>query len=1199
MAKLDSLELIGFKSFSDKTQLRFNSEVTAIVGPNGCGKSNIADAINWVVGEQSVKSLRADKMEDVIFNGTARRKAMGMAEVTLRLRDLEQTKVNKDGEEETVFTETAAITRRVYRNGEGEYFINDKHCRLKDIYDLLEGTGLGHSSYALIEQGRIDRILSAKPQERRALIEDAAKVAVFKNRKKAALIKLEAAQQNLSRVNDLLVELERQLKSLQRQAAGARRYARLREEYRQMVQCRILLESTQIQERLQQIHQQHGEQEKEDRQVRQLVGELGEERDGLTQNLEAREEQLRDARDQLARMEQQRQRTEQQIHYQTRQAQESGQRVSQLRRQSESSEAKAVEQTVLRENLIQGRSHKQSRLEDRRREESRLKTEIESLQRDSEKLQVQIQQVRQAAMSHTDHITHLRNGLVDCQKLRSISEGKLERLHQEGIRLTEQKAITHGNLAAQRHKLQDIQSRWEGLREQSFRLEEEISHNQQKLAEAEQEVAGISDRFSQLRHRLSSLEEIEQRRAHYSEGTQKFLSSAPSGHIHYSGLLADMVDSKAEYEYVVEQHLNEQLQYVVVNTIDDGVQAVGHARQIKAGKCTFLSLHGANGQAKQGLQGNGNGHLSERGAVGWLREQLEMKPELETALRRILPDFFSTLLVRDLDAAKDISGDHTDYSFLTLDGDFLSPRGLLSSVGEKQGSMGPLSLRRQKRDVEKQIDTVGKQLEDASQDLAEKRDQSTQLRERLRNTQQESHQAELERARLEHMVETLEKDRQRIEQAEQAGKTEKEHLLSEQAEQAERIAVLEGEIAHLEGSSQSSAENLSELQSRLSALQEKKEEASSQMADIRTEIAQLLEQVGNTERELQRLQREEEDLRQQAQRFLAEADKVETAASALLASNEELTAMSVRLQEEKAVLEEDLEARELVQRQQKARWTEVEKEIQELQARHEEIRDRLAQSGTDLARSETELESLRRFCLDEFQSPLESVVETADLTDMPTALEEVQMQCTELRQKIDKFGPVNMRALEEFKEIEDRKNFQDVQRKDIEESIVTTRKTIEEIDLYSTQQFKEAFDQINRNFTGVYQILFNGGHAEMRLLDEGDPSESGIEIIASPPGKRLQSMMLLSGGEKALTALALLMGIFQFRPAPFCLLDEVDAPLDEANVQRFAAMLTQMSSTTQFVMITHNKRTIEAAQFLYGVTMREPGISSIASVRFN
>ena len=1202
MAKLDSLELIGFKSFPEKTVLHFNSALTAVVGPNGCGKSNIADAINWVVGEQSVKSLRADRMEDVIFNGTAKRKPLGMVEVTLRLRDFERTKVNKQGEVETQCTEQAAITRRMYRTGESEYFIDDKHCRLKDIYELLEGTGLGHTSYALIEQGRIDRILSAKPQERRTLIEEAAKVAVFKTRKKAALIRLEAARLNLSRVTDLLIELDRQLRSLQRQAAGARRYSRLREEYRQMLQYRTLLESQQIEEKLGEFQGKYAGLEEEDQQIRRSLLELGEERGDLSEDLENREERLREIRDHLARIEQQRQRTEQQIHYQTKQTQEATQRTVQLRQQAEAAHHKASQQRERSTLLGRDLSEKCLLLEGRRKEETQWKDSAEQLQKQTDLLLWQVQEAKKAAAAHSEHVSRLRNELVDCQKQRSMLEGKLERLHQEGMRIAEQKVIAGEDLAGRYKELEEVHLGWAALGQQGQDQEEEMAALREKLSNVEQETAGLSDRYSQLKHRLSSLEEIEQRHAHYSEGTQKFLSSTPTGSVRYSGLLADMVDSKVEYEYVVEQYLNEQLQYVVVDNMEDGVQAVGHARQIKAGKCTFLSLRGANGGDRHAQPGNGNGHLRDRGAVGWLRDQLEMKPELETALRRILPDFFCTLLVKDLDTAKVISADHPDYSFLTLDGDFLSPRGLLSSVGDREGSMGPLSLRRRKREVEKQCAATNRQWEEADRVLTALRFRAEELSGQLKGIQKETHQAELEKARLTHMVETLEREKHRLEQTENAARVEKENLLIEQADQGKRIAALEAEIAQREGSSQNSTESLAGLQAQLVALQERKEEAMLRIADARTEAAQLQERTEGVGRELARLQQEEEELGKQAQRFLEEAQRLESGSTGLLASNENLTGMLSQFSEEQASLEEELQAQNSIQQQTKSRWNDLEKRSQELRSRHEGLRDLLAQTGSERARSEAELESLDRFCLEEFRIPLAALkadYAAGDASEMPASMEGIQAQCADLRQRIDKFGPVNMRALEEFQEIEERKTFQEAQKNDIEISIENTRKTIDEIERYSTQQFKSAFEQINRNFAEVYQILFSGGHAEMRMLDEEDPTESGIEINASPPGKRLQSMMLLSGGEKALTALALLMAIFRFRPAPFCLLDEVDAPLDEANIRRFVAMLEQMTATTQFVLVTHNKRTIEAAQYLYGVTMQEPGVSRIVSVRFN
>lgn len=1199
MPKLEVLELFGFKSFADKTEVRFDAGVTAIVGPNGCGKSNIADAINWVVGEQSAKSLRADKMEDVIFNGTSKRKALGFTEVTLQLNSFERVLPATNGEPEVRQIEPVAITRRMYRSGESEYYITGKRCRLKDIYELFEGTGLGHNSYALIEQGRIDQILSAKPQERRALIEEAARVSVFKGRKKAAEIKLELAQQNLVRVNDIILEVRRQADALKRQAAKARRYGRLREELRHLHRTRIYLDFSQFSGKLSQLNAQLEQLHEQDRDLLQQNRDYDARRVQLAASLQDLESRIQVLREDLSKIDVDAERADQQIHFQGQQIQESRRRSVEAGERAATVMEKMLSLEDRQLERIGQLEEERGSLQACRQEAELIRRQLETVQQDMEGTQQEIERLRHHAITHADQLARLRNESVRLAENRTHLVRQRERIQKDLERVAADKAALLERLQASRLQLAEAGSQWDAMRQQAEDLAQQLAALEARQEQSAQELTGLSDQYSMQRHRLASLEEVERRRSNYSEGMQKFLTSAATQSLRVAGTVADLVEAKPEFEAIIEDYLNEQLQYVVVDNLSEAIRGVEHVKEIKAGKCTFMSLMGLNGHSAGDNHEAGLVETTESGVLGRLRDQLDMDPALERALRRVFPDFSSTFIVQDMDAVVRLSHQYPECAFLTLGGEYLSARGLLSAVGARKDAAGLLSLRREKRELQEEGVKLQLQLEEARAGIALLRARIRETQETLAISQRELHQSELDKTRLQQNVSSLDQEFEKLEQSERVYDLEEQRVGAEQIELEAHLSGIEAEILQLENTSQSSENSMADLAARLSEKQVLKETAALKLAEARMDMAALQERVRSMEKECERYAQEHSDLEAQRLQAANEAAESDALIQRLVESNQSLTEALSRLRSERESKSNAWRELLAAQQQAKEEAATLEMQLEELRARRDGLRQRLSELEVERARCETELEALNRGCLEEFHVPSHQLAAEMDASTLTLTSEEAHTRYAELRSRIENFGAINMSALEEFQAHEERLQFLLTQQADIQNSIATTQKTIEEINRHCLQQFNAAFTQINAHFVEVFSLLFNGGHAEMRLLDENDPMESGIEIIASPPGKRLQNIMLLSGGEKALTALALLMGIFKFCPGPFCVLDEVDAPLDDANVQRFTNMLQQMSGNTQFVVITHNKKTLEAAQFLYGVTMQEAGVSKIVSVRFN
>ncbi len=1195
MLKFDSLDIIGFKSFAEKVRVTFDDRTTCIVGPNGCGKSNVADAISWVLGAHSARSLRGDKMEEVIFNGTAKRKPSGLAEVTLTVQRTGETPILIDGVELTA--DRIEVTRRVDRSGDSVFILNGKRCRMKDIQQFLEEAKLGFASYALIAQGNIESFLSSKPLDRRAVIEEAAGILGYKSRRRSAELKLELAQQNLLRINDIIGEIERQLRSLKRQAAAARRYREIKQEFREIQRKKYAIEASSLQEKLRGIDQNLEAVNAEEEGLRSRLEEAQAAYRVSLERREILERQLAETRSRLATAHLEVDRTRNSIQYHEDQiagvtrrieiAAEEQQKLSQallsIADERKRYQTEAVELEAQEKRAATAAHDQAALLEKHRREMQESERAIESLRTGTLKLSGEIVTIQ----NQDDQLGHRQE----------IAAGRRERVLQERATLDRQLDDCRARLQELEATAGRRQAEADLLRQSLEELQGQKAELQDTLASVQAEASELRNQGIACRERLQSLEELELSHAQYSEGVQKFLNHLQQSQtVRISGTLAESVEAHPDYERLFEEVLGDELEYLLVDTMDEAVKGVTEFRSVKGGRCTFLSLRSSNGFGKAGPEDREIPPNREEGVHGSVLNLLDMRPEVEDAFRRVLPETASAVVVSDLDRAFGLAHEYPNKTFLTLQGEVLTPRGLLSASSTAQKKLGLLALKRQRKDLEKKSVTLQKATAAADHRQHALQAQFEAVSGSFAAAQESLHQLEKASIGLAHDQQQGESEQRRLTQA---------------------IRIIEDECRQLDRDDQEAAKLRADLQKQAVAKRQLLDEAQSSLVNSQTILEQLRVEFGRIQEQCHLLSSDRkvmEERRAAAVRTLQRVEEQQAGLQARLTASgvseeqdrdkqkelqEELAELAAKLQERGA--EEQNATLETAQLQEahaawKAGYPEIEARLNQLREQVAEIHDRKGRLDVERARLETQVQNAAIQCVDQLGVGLDEIAREVPIEGLD--LEAVNHEYGQMKNRLEQFGPINMTALEEYQQSEERYSFLTRQRSDIEQSIADTTRAINEINKRSRELFREAFEAINVRFKQVFAKLFAGGDCGMELIGEEDLLESGIDIYVQPPGKRVQNVMLLSGGEKAMTVLALLVALFYYRPSQFCVLDEVDAPLDDANVQRFTALVKEMSQETQFIVITHNKRTMEIANYIYGVTMEEPGVSKVVSVRF-
>lgn len=1304
MLKIEKLNITGFKSFADSTEIRLGDGITTIVGPNGCGKSNVSDAISWVLGEQSAKSLRGTKMEDVIFSGTKARKPVGMAEVTLTLVAMEDIAPRTDVDDielpesvEMQIPETPASTlihtqkggegivledqpvaageelaeslhaeqveaqadvagpgeakpkaryhrarpsspagpilmagervtigRRLYRSGESDYIMNGRACRLRDIHDLFAGTGLGTNNYAIIEQGRIGQILSSKPQDRRTLIEEAAGITKFKARKRAAELQLDSARQNLFRLNDIVSEVERQIGSLKRQAAKARRYRRLRDEMRTLLRDVFAADWERLEAELDRLEKLSKRSRDEQESIATKLSERDAEHRAAAIEARSAEEALAEVRERASALELE--------------ADRARNRHSFLREQ-------IAELMLRREEIVRDRERIADRLtllsEERDRKsvqhkELSAETDAEAARLAEQEAQYQaqlrvlddrekaIESIRarlMAEVSRTERLRNQQSQLDDVERRLGLDRARLDR---ESAQASNRRDEASRHLTELADEMQISQAKLDDLRRKIVERVEALAAAKADALAATNRLRELEERRSSRAHRLSSLEDLDARHAYYSDAVQHVLN-LEGGPFSTMGTLADLADVDPVHAPALESLFGRELQSILVPAMTDALSGVEYLVSSGSGRAAFLVV-AATADEAGASQRLPEGDAAERTALSLLR----LPKAVAEAVARAYPEKASAVVVDTVEDAVERSGSSGPGGvFVTLTGELvINGRVVVGGSATAQGAQ-LLGLKREIKELRAELERIVWEVGSAEAEVAETRRAVTELEAEsgeLDSTLRADEKTAIERTMRQRQLET---DFERAEQHIRVVGAE----LARLAEEVEELATRRGELAAAMDTAASERQqveaDLAEAQQGVAGLRVEVDGSGRELAEARATAAARQERRRAVSAELRRLGEEEAELVARRDRNQIEGVEIEGRIEQLTGQIAETEGQSDVYSAERAGMDEALESALNALNEVRHSADAMEAEIAVLRERLDEVRTKGSGYEVERARLLSDAEHVRRGAASELSQSIEEVVEsvraariesTATAPEPDDADDEVTIEgvvesedelplpadpaeaararLDQIRRTVDSLGAVNMMALEELEEAETRFVFLTTQRKDVLDSIAATENALSEIKRRSRQKFRDAFAEINHNFGAMFQELFGGGRGEMVLLDEDDVLESGIDIIAQPPGKRLQNVLLLSGGEKAMTAIALVLAIFKYKPSPFCILDEVDAPLDEVNVGRFSDHIIEMSQTTQFLVITHSKRTMEAARALYGVTMEEPGVSKLVSVRF-
>lgn len=1175
--KIKRLEIVGFKSFTDRVTLDFQQNVTGIVGPNGCGKSNIVDSIRWCMGEQSVKNLRGKAMDDVIFAGSETRKPLGMAEVSLVFS-------TEDGRAPAKYLDFSEIqlTRRLYRDGESEYLINKTPCRLMDITELFMDTGVGTRAYSIIEQGKIGMILHSRPEERRFLIEEAAGVTKFKSRKQQALKKIEGTRQNLSRLADILGEIKHQLSSLQRQAKKAAKFREYRDELRKI---ELIFSAHEYDEALARRQAAERDQMILNERIRTVfsASALSESRiEEARLRLVETEKQLAASQEEIYSIRSESRATESKLEFQRRELSNLTSRLCRFETETDESEMRLRECSAQRQLLEQRRESSGSAVEalliSLRQDEATLIVHQQSEQELNQLLEVRNRELFAVLSESAQQKTRFENAHKRLVQLEEV-QGRHAR---EQIRLAERLEVVRRRTTELDEEIATIECEQGKLQSDIAVLRCREEDLKVRLPEQEASWQKTRDELNRASSRLHFLRELESQFAGYGLGVKKLMQhSELRGR--FSGLLADAVTVPRELEAALEAAMADRLQCILCSDDSDVVHAMEY-------------LKGSNGgRAALALPVPSPPHslISMAGAIP-LETTICVEGSHDGLIRRILN---GVMLVENLASALELARLNPELSFVTRDGDMVSLGGIVSGGSPEQAQHGIMHKKREIRELE----TLVRELDHRMAALESERDRlrrdAGDIAEKLKNNATLMHRSDLKLAGLRKdrqlSVDEITRTVERLEvQALEAStiNEERDSLEIEQRLAGERMSEIGENVLGLEQNVALFRNELDSCRKRLAAVRE-------QVTATRVQAATIKEQHESNLRGIADLERQSLEL---SRRMACDREEMEKGA-----------AEKIRLQESTTSLTGELEA--LLHRQETA-----EKRFSETRSACETAGEKLstAEKTAKLARDENDVVRQAQSDLNLRFSSLAMQIDMLEKTlrekhRMPTTdalallereeFDQVALGARqeELQALLSEIGEVNLMAIEEYANMEERFFFLNSQKEDLEESLRSLQQAIQRINRTTRQRFLETYNLVNAKFQEVFPRLFCGGRAELRLTNEDDLLEAGVDIIVQPPGKKLQNVTLLSGGEKALSAVALIFSIFLIKPTPFCLLDEVDAPLDDANIGRFNEMVREMSEISQFIIITHNKATMHVADTLYGITMESPGSSKVVSVRLH
>ncbi len=1186
--RIKTIEIQGFKSFADRTLIDFQSGITGIVGPNGCGKSNVVDALRWVMGEMSAKHLRGREMQDIIFSGTEKRAPAGMAEVTLTL-------TTEDGRVPQAYVgfSEISITRRLFRSGESEYAINKIPSRLRDIYDLFLGTGVGTKAYSIVEQGQVGLIISAKPEDRRRLIEEAAGISKFKARKEAALRKMEAAQLNYTRIQDILTELSKQIASLDRQAKKAEKYRVLRDELRvlelhlsslqflDLSQARDLGEKrlAELSEKDATFSIQLAQLEADIEQFRLLI--TGEE-----QELSALQESLYE-KNNLINLH------EQGVQFKQREVKNLAEREAGFSREIEELQVKN-QQIHLELDAING-EHLQCDLQVAQAEEQlgTLEKQVldkeetqNLLQKNLDRLQKEVMQTVQSLSSSTSRKEWMERRKIEIQSRIERNQLEMESIEGEIQKLESRQRQAESSLSGLNQFKLDLST-------QSSSLQGSLEREKVEGQILKTENNRLKEELSRKTSRLHSLEEIQKNFEGYQEGVRKILLERASNEKlqEVLGTVADLFEAEPRYQLSVAACLGEKLQFVVVKSQEAGLHAIEYLKAAAVGRSTFIPTQLRLKDPKAKFF-----DVSESGVLGPLKNFIQVREEYQSLGEYLFQDVW---LVENLKIALDLwNRSEVPVTLVTLEGEVIDPQGLLSGGGVSSQDFAILEKKHEMRELSDQIALLKSQLAIKEEALSKNEERLMSLMHSLEHLKKDSHQEELKIVTLEKDLSHLQTEMKRWIQRREELLRERTQFLAEDQNLAEDFVLLSEEIARFEQEKIEKEETLLETRESAAGAQENLGGLKEELTRLRMSTSGIRDRKAQVDKDWKRLldlQVSYTSRMEEAKKQLAHGiHQTEILNEEINRSQETLTLLisEVRdLQDKQVVLKEGYEGHNFQIKERELSLREIRRQAQEIQAE-------LGNSRIQMAEVRSKLQYLNEQIFERYHTDIALVA--PEYQDKPLENRaEKEEDLRQLKDRYAKMGEVNLGAIAEYEELKTRHDFLTTQSDDLKTSLDALARTIHKINRSTRKRFQETFEAINHRFEDLFPKIFQGGKAKLLLTDEENLLETGVEIVAQPPGKKLQSISLLSGGEKALTAISLIFAIFLFKPSPFCVLDEVDAPLDDANVDRYNNIVRQMTDRSQFILITHNKRTMEMADILYGVTMEEAGVSRTVSVRLN
>jgi chromosome segregation protein len=1184
--KLKSLEATGFKSFVDHLHITFPDGITTIVGPNGCGKSNIVDAVLWAIGERSAKHLRGRLMEDIIFGGTEGRKPLGMAEVNLTFLS-DGGSVPKDYVQYSEIT----VTRRIYRSGESEYLLNKVPCRLRDITELFLDTGIGVNGYSIVEQGRVEQLIHANPQDRRFLIEEAAGIAKYKERKRLALIKMEATQQNLLRIQDIIAEVKRQIVTLERQVKRAEEYKAIRKEVRE-IEIRFAL-------------QEYAELSEKGESVKGYLKALRDREIEISAQVTKKETSLEAVR--LTGMEEEeRFRNLQQEGYElSRKIQKLENEIEFARREEE--RLQKQENQFLGEIRESLRSWRETRKERNRIEQ--VQKMIEKEDRENEEIlkewEALFHEFRTTYQELSEELETEKSRLIDILTQWTSFKNRRSHLEERGedlqkrIRSHEKESEEvktglsqlEGTLTIREEERKSNLSLQTVLRGEKEKWEEEIEKQREVLVGKQTERSGLEEVLRQDRSRHLSLKELHENYEGFERGVKSILLRKREEGEKWErilGVVADLLEPEQKYEVPLEAILGERLQYLIVENEEEAIKAIHYLKTESMGRGSFVPI---------GVEKDRNDPRS-------LPSEEEGKPSPLLQFVKVKEGFTSLaeFLIGDVGVVDHLEGalhwikrEGGFGTLVTLEGEVVERSGVISGGSLDQG-LSILERRREIRELEKKIGVEEEGFRKAYEEEEHLQREIIERESQLENKKKEIQEKEIELLHQEKDLEGLRKEILQSHQRMEVIGFEGEELREEEKDIEEEMKAVLAQIERAEAFKKEKEGELELWKKKVEEVGEGTEELGRKITEKKVYLASLEEKHRGLESQAlnlsenintihEKIMKEVQGIRESRQESVSLLEKIHQWEKELEGGLE-----SHRLKEEDlAIQKEKVEALS-------NEGKELEASSKYLRQELEEARRKIHEEEIQASEIELKLQHLQESVRDRYGTTLSTSLGSS-LTELPK--EEMSKRLAELKSALEGFGEVNLMALEEYQELKQRHDFLTEQQTDLHQALDSLRKAILRINRTTTKRFLETFHLVNEKFKEIFLRLFKGGQASLMMLDEADPSTTGIDIIAQPPGKKLQNIDLLSGGEKALVATALLFGLFMIRPTPFCLLDEVDAPLDDANINRFLELIKEFSKTSQFILITHNKKTMEIANTLYGLTMETPGVSKVVSVRLN